>query len=223
MPAFTRIEVYNAFLTNKLIPLFYHKDIQVAKNIIDACSQAGLSVIEYTNRGDFAYQTFSDLARNYTESKSNVILGTGSVIDAPTAALYINNGANFIVSPSFNVEIAKICNRRKVAYLPGCGTMLEIANAEEWGVEIVKLFPGETVGGPEFIKAMLGPNPWTRVMPTGISDISKEKISAWFKAGASCIGVGSKLIPNNIAATGDYGSISTQAELIMDLIVEVKN
>lgn len=190
--------------------------------VIEACVTGGARVFEFTNRGDHAYQIFSELTYSYSKKNSTVILGAGSIVDAPTAAIYINSGANFIVGPFFNPEVAKLCNRRKVAYLPGCASMAEISNAEEAGVEIVKLFPGETVGGPEFVKAVLGPSPWTRIMPTGIDDVSKERIVAWFNAGVACIGIGSKLISKEILVSQNYGRISIKVKEFIEWIREAR-
>jgi 2-dehydro-3-deoxyphosphogluconate aldolase/(4S)-4-hydroxy-2-oxoglutarate aldolase len=173
-----------------LVPLFYHEDIAVAQKIVTACVQGGARVIEFTNRGDFAYQVFTELARYVDATYPEVMLGVGSVIDAPTAALYIASGADFIVSPILNPETARMCNRRKIAYMPGCGSVSEISQAEELGVEIVKLFPGGAVGGPGFVKAVLGPCPWSRIMPTGGVEASRENIESWFKEGNKTITVG---------------------------------
>jgi len=148
-------------------------------------------VVEFTNRGDSAPRVLAELAQTVAESAPDVILGVGTVVDAPTAALYLSAGANFVVGPILNPEIARLCNRRKVAYMPGCGSAIEISQAEELGVEIVKVFPGSSVGGPGFVKAVLAPMPWTRIMPTGGVDASEESIRAWFGAGVACVGIGS--------------------------------
>ena len=177
-----------------LVPVFYHADVEIAKKIVAACAAGGAKVVEFTNRGDFAYEVFRELSKHFAKAHPDVILGVGSVVDAPTAALYIANGANFVVGPVLNPEVARLCNRRKIAYSPGCGSASEISEAEELGVEIVKVFPGSSVGGPDFVKAVLGPCPWTRIMPTGGVDATEESINAWFKAGVTCVGMGSKLI-----------------------------
>ena len=150
------------------------------------------------------------------------MLGVGSVIDAPTAALYISAGANFVVGPVLNPEVARLCNRHKVAYSPGCGSVSEISDAEELGVEIVKVFPGTQVGGPAFVKAMRGPMPWTRLMPTGGVDATRESIRAWFQAGAACVGMGSKLITKELVAAGDWDAISEKVAQVLAWIKEVR-
>ena len=167
MARFSRLEVLNEMIDIGVVPVFYHGDLEMAKKIVAACAAGGARVVEFTNRGDNAYRVFSELVLHFAKADPKIILGVGSVVDAGTAALYISSGANFVVGPILNPDVAKVCNRRKVAYCPGCGSASEISEAEELGVEIVKVFPGDSVGGPNFVKAVLGPCPWTRIMPTG--------------------------------------------------------
>jgi 2-dehydro-3-deoxyphosphogluconate aldolase/(4S)-4-hydroxy-2-oxoglutarate aldolase len=209
-------------LESGLVPLFYHPDVQVGQKVAEACAEGGARVLEFTNRGDFAFEVFKELSWSLAEGESKLIIGVGSVVDAPTAALYIGAGANFVVGPIFSYEVARLCNRRKVAYLPGCGTLNEISEAEEYGVEIVKIFPGSAVGGPGFIKAVLGPCPWTRIMPTGGVDATEENIRAWIEAGACCVGMGSKLITKRALAAGDYEAISENVRGVLDWIAAAR-
>src|SRR5437867_3790058 len=136
MARFTRLQVLNTMLEVGLTPLFYHGELKVATQIVDACVRGGARTIEFTNRGDQALPVFGELWRYISERYPDVILGAGSIIDPATAALYIGYGANFIVAPSFNREVALLCNRRKVAYIPGCAPPTEVSEAEEWGAEI---------------------------------------------------------------------------------------
>jgi len=227
MARFSRLEVLNAMVGIGLVPVFYHQDVAVAKRIVAACAAGGARVIEFTNRGDLAYQVFSELVRYAADDahagqEPSIILGVGSVVDPGTAALYISSGANFVVGPVLNPDVAKVCNRRKVAYSPGCGSATEISAAEELGVEICKLFPGSQVGGPAFVKAVLGPCPWTRMMPTGGVDATQESITAWFEAGVSCVGIGSKLIVKDLVASGDYGAISRRVADVVGWIKQAR-
>jgi 2-dehydro-3-deoxyphosphogluconate aldolase/(4S)-4-hydroxy-2-oxoglutarate aldolase len=208
MARFDRLTVLNAIVETGLVPVFYNGDLEVSKQIVAACAAGGAKVVEFTNRGDRAWNVFTQLVEWAEQAQPAVILGVGSVIDAPTAALYIGSGANFVVGPVLNPEVARLCNRRKVAYMPGCGSASEVSEAEELGVEIVKVFPGAEVGGPGFVKAILGPTPWTRIMPTGGVGATEESIRAWFKAGVTCVGIGSKLITKELVAAGDYDGIS---------------
>ena len=215
MARFDRLAVLNAVVETGLVPVFYHSDMEVAKQIVAACAEGGARVVEFTNRGDRAWNVFTQLVDWADKAYPGAILGVGSVIDAPTAALYIGSGANFVVGPILNSEIARLCNRRKVAYMPGCGSATEISQAEELGVEIVKVFPGAEVGGPGFVKAVLAPMPWTRVMPTGGVDATEESIRAWFRAGAACVGIGSKLITKELVAAGDWDGISKKVAQVL--------
>jgi len=222
MARFARLEVYQAMFESGLVPLFYHPDIEASIKVAEACAAGGARVLEFTNRGDFAFEVFKQLSQSLSVDKSPLILGVGSVVDAPTAAMYISAGANFVVGPIFNPEVARLCNRRKIAYLPGCGTLNEISQAEEYGVEIVKIFPGNAVGGPGFIKDVLGPCPWTRIMPTGGVDASEENIRGWIQAGACCVGMGSKLITKSAVSAGDYASITDQVQRVLAWIAAAR-
>ncbi|MBS7614260.1 bifunctional 4-hydroxy-2-oxoglutarate aldolase/2-dehydro-3-deoxy-phosphogluconate aldolase [Candidatus Bathyarchaeota archaeon] len=222
MAKFMKHVVIGKILELGLVPVFYHDDLETAKKIVQACVDGGQKIIEFTNRGDFAYQVFAELAKWVNTTFKDVIIGVGSVIDPETAALYINSGANFVVGPVFNPEIAKVCNRRKVPYSPGCGSATEISQAEEMGCDIVKVFPGEEVGGPSFIKNMLAPCPWVKLMPTGGVDTTRESISEWIKAGAAALGIGSKLISKELVATGDFEAITKKVEQCLWWIQEAR-
>ena len=219
MAHFSRIDVINSFYETKMIPVFYHSDLATCKSVLDACYEGGVRVFEFTNRGDFAHETFGALNKYALAKYDDMILGVGSVVDAGTAALYMQLGANFVVSPVLIEEMAKVCNRRKVLWAPGCGTLSEISKAEELGAEIVKIFPGSSVGGPAFVKAIKGPFPWSRIMPTGGVAPTEENLKAWFNAGVSVVGMGSKLLPKDLIAQKDWKEI---AKIVRDamLIVE---
>jgi len=218
MARYSRLRVLNTVLELGLVPVFYNPDLETAKQIVAACRAGGARVVEFTNRGDFAFQVYTELAQHVAQAEPDVILGVGSVVDAPTAALYIAAGANFVVGPVLNPEAARLCNRRKVAYMPGCGSASEISQAEELGVEIVKVFPGAAVGGPGFVKAVSGPCPWTRIMPTGGVDATIDSIRAWFGAGAACVGIGSRLVTKELVAAGDWDAISKKAAQVLGWI-----
>ena len=222
MAKFTRLQVLNAMVDTGLVPVFYNGDLEVSKKIAAALAVGGACCIEFTNRGDFAPFVFKELSEYCAKTMPQVMLGVGSIVDPYTASLYIAVGACFVVGPSLNPEVARLCNRRKIAYSPGCGSATEIANAEELGVEIVKVFPGDSVGGPEFVKAILGPCPWTRIMPTGGVDTTKESITAWFKAGITAAGIGSNLVKKDWVAAGDYAAITAKTTEVLGWIRELK-
>ena len=217
-----RMAVLTAMMAQGVIPVFYHPDVEVCTNVIQACANGGAKCIEFTNRGDFAPHVFLEVARHFAKADASVIMGVGSVLDAPTAGIYIANGANFVVGPVLNADVAKGCNRRKIPYSPGCGSASEISAAEELGVEIVKIFPGTQVGGPEFVKAVLGPMPWTRIMPTGGVDPTEESLRAWFGAGIVAAGMGSKLVTSDLLKTKDYKGIENKVAETIALIKKIR-
>ncbi len=218
MARFMRLEVINTLLDIGLVPLFYNADVETSVELALACARGGAKVIEFTNRGELAYPVFAELIRHFAKADPSLILGVGSILDAPTAALYLAVGANFIVGPSFNPEIARLCNRRKILYMPGCATETEISTAEEYGAEICKIFPGETVGGPAFVKAVMAPCPWHRLMPTGGVDATETSVSEWIKAGAAAVGMGSKLVSAQAVKEKDYDGIAAKASQCLEWI-----
>jgi 2-dehydro-3-deoxyphosphogluconate aldolase/(4S)-4-hydroxy-2-oxoglutarate aldolase len=221
MAKYSRLKVLTTMIETGLVPLFYHDDPDVAAKVIFACLAGGVRCIEFTNRGDGAHLVFAELMKRFREDKE-LILGAGTVMDAPTAALYIQLGANFIVGPNLNPEVARLCNRRKISYTPGCATSTEISNAEELGVEICKIFPAGELGGPAFVQAVRGPIPWVRLMPTGGVSPEKENVTAWIQAGVACVGMGSKLISNKVIEKGDYKYITETVRQVLAWIQEAR-
>ena len=217
-----RMTVLSAMMDQGVIPVFYHPDFEVCQKVIQACANGGAKCIEFTNRGEFAAHVFFEVTRHFAKADPSVIMGVGSVVDAPTAGVYIANGAKFVVGPLTNPDVAKLCNRRKIPYSPGCGSATEIGYAEELGCEIVKVFPGGSVGGPEFVKAMLGPCPWTRIMPTGGVDATEESLTQWFKAGVACVGIGSNLITKELLAAKDYSGVEKKVRETIALIRKIR-
>lgn len=221
MAKFSKLDVLQMVKTQGMMPLFYHPDLTIGKQVIKACYEGGARLLEFTNRGDFAHEVFGELNKYCAEELPEMIMGVGSINDAGTASLFMQLGANFIVSASLREDIAKVCNRRKVPYMPGCGTLTEIGKAEELGCDIVKLFPG-SVYGPGFIKAIKGPQPWTNIMPTGGVAPTEENLSAWFDAGAICVGMGSKLIAKQLIKDGDFEQLKIKTTEALQIIQDVK-
>lgn len=205
-----------------VIPVFYHADAELCKEILRASYAAGIRVFEFTNRGDFAHEVFGTLNKWAATELPELMLGVGSVVDAPTAALYIQLGAAFVVSPLLNEEMALVCNRRKILWASGCGSLSEIGRAEELGAEIVKIFPGSSVGGPEFVKAVKGPCPWSSIMPTGGVEPTEESLKTWFKAGVTCVGMGSNLFPKKLIEAKDWNAITDTINNIRAIIASVR-
>ncbi|MBN1883738.1 MAG: bifunctional 4-hydroxy-2-oxoglutarate aldolase/2-dehydro-3-deoxy-phosphogluconate aldolase [Deltaproteobacteria bacterium] len=222
MARFSRLHTLTAMKDTGLVPVFYHSNVDTAVKIVDACARGGAVTLEFTNRGDGAVSVFEKLEEYCRERIPEVILGVGSVVDAPTSAQYINAGANFVVGPVLDEETAFVCNARKVPYSPGCGSATEIARAHQLGVEICKIFPGDLVGGPGFVKAVRGPMPWTELMPTGGVDPTEESLTAWFSAGVCCVGIGSKLLTKELIQQGDFDGIRKNVHTTIDIIKKIR-
>ncbi|MFD0993728.1 bifunctional 4-hydroxy-2-oxoglutarate aldolase/2-dehydro-3-deoxy-phosphogluconate aldolase [Tenacibaculum geojense] len=221
MAQFTRIQVAETMKKTGLVPLFYNNDITISKEILKACYKGGARLLEFTARGDFAHEIFSDLVKYANKELPEMIIGVGSVTDAGAASLYMQLGANFIVTPVFREDIALVCNRRKVLWSPGCGSLTEIARAEEMGCEIVKLFPGG-IYGPNFVKGIKGPQPWTSIMPTGGVSPTKESLTEWFSAGVTCVGMGSKLITKDIITHKNYKQLEINIKNVLNIIENIR-
>ncbi|MBL8026154.1 MAG: bifunctional 4-hydroxy-2-oxoglutarate aldolase/2-dehydro-3-deoxy-phosphogluconate aldolase [Fibrobacteres bacterium] len=222
MARFSRIQVLNAMYDISLIPVFYNADFETAKNVVAALSRGGCKLVEFVNRGDHAVEVFAELEKFFRKEDPTLVLGAGSIVDPFTAAAYINVGANFIVGPTLHAEVAKICNRRMIPYSPGCGSASEISYAQELGCEICKVFPGECVGGPKFIKSVMGPMPWTRMMPTGGVKPTRESVTEWIEAGVAAMGMGSELVTADAIKAKDWQGIENKVRETIALVQEVK-
>lgn len=222
MARFTRIEVAQKMAEQGMVPLFYHADVELGKTVLRACYKGGARLLEFTNRGDYAHEVFGALNKFCEEELPEMIMGVGSVTDAGTAALYMQLGANFVVTPVLREDIAIVCNRRKVLWSPGCGSLTEICRAEELGCEIVKLFPGGTYG-PAFVKAIKGPQPWTSIMPTGGVAPTEENLKAWFDAGVTCVGMGSKMISKDILQNKTFDVLEKRVADALGLINQLRD
>lgn len=221
MAKFDKIAVLNKIGLTGMVPVFYHRDAEVAKKVVKACYEGGVRAFEFTNRGDFAHEVFAEIVKFAARECPELAIGAGSVIDAPTAALYIQLGANFIVGPLFNPEVAKVCNRRCVPYTPGCGTVSEVGAAQEVGCDLCKVFPGD-VYGPKFVKGLMAPMPWSKLMITGGVEPTKENLTTWIKAGAFCVGMGSKLFPKDKVTAEDWTYVTAQCIESLSYIAEAR-
>lgn len=212
MAKFDKLTTLSAMMAAPIVPVFYHKDVTTACNVLKACYDGGVRAFEFTNRGDFAHEVFAELVKFAAETCPEMAVGVGSVVEPATAALYMQLGACFVVGPLFNPEVARICNRRQVPYIPGCGTISEVGAAQEAGCEVCKVFPGDVLG-PKFVKGLMAPMPWSKLMVTGGVEPTAENLSAWFKAGAAVCGMGSKLFPKDRVAAGDWAYITEACKL----------
>lgn len=221
MAQFTRIEVATTMKEVGMIPLFFNNDIELSKKVLKACYDGGAKLLEFTARGDFAHEVFRDLIKYTIKELPGMIMGVGSVSDAAQASLFMSLGANFVVTPLLRKDIATVCNRRKVLWSAGCGSLTEIARAEELGCEIVKLFPGD-IYGPQFVKSVKGPQPWTSIMPTGGVSPTEDNLKGWFDAGVTCVGMGSKLISKDIIANEDFAELEINVRKVLAIIKSLR-
>lgn len=207
MARFDKLAVLAKMKEAPVVPVFYHKDVEVACNVLKACYDGGVRAFEFTNRGDFAHEIFGELVKFAATNCPDMAVGVGSVVDPATAALFIQSGACFVVGPLYNPEIAKVCNRRLIPYTPGCGTISEVGAAQESGCDLCKVFPGDVLG-PKFVKGLLAPMPWSKLMVTGGVEPTEDNLKSWFAAGVFCVGMGSKLFPKDKIAAGDWTFIT---------------
>lgn len=222
MAKFDQLVVWNKMQETGMVPVFYHKEAKVAQQVVKACYEGGVRVFEFTNRGDFAHEVFAEVIRFSRAECPELALGVGSVIDAPTAALYLQLGADFVVGPMFNAEISRVCNRRSIPYIPGCGTVSEVSLAQETGCQICKIFPGDVLG-PKFVKGLRAPMPWSKLMVTGGVEPTEENLSAWFRAGVFCVGMGSKLFPSSTIADSDWTGITDKCRETLAIIQKIRS
>lgn len=222
MAKYSKIQVIQTMKDTGMVPVFYHNDVETAKHVLKACYEGGVRAFEFTNRGDFAQEVFGELVKYALKELPGMILGVGSVVDPATAAMYVQLGANFVVGPLFNPAIAPVCNRRLIPYCPGCGTVSEVGAAQEAGCDICKVFPGDVLG-PAFVKGLRAPMPWSQIMVTGGVKPEKENLEAWFKAGVTCVGMGSNLFPKDAVAAADWSRITDLCRKTLDIIREVRN
>ena len=217
MSKFDKIAVMQKMAATRMVPVFYHADAEVTRQVVRACYTGGVRAFEFTNRGDMAHEVFSDVIKFVRRECPELALGVGSVVDAPTAALYMQMGADFVVGPLLNEEVARVCNRRCVPYTPGCGTVSEVGRAQELGCDLIKVFPGDVLG-PKFVKGIMAPMPWTRLMVTGGVEPTEENLQAWRKVGVFCVGMGSKLFPKERVAANDWDFVSEQCRKSIEIL-----
>ena len=221
MSRFDKLQVLQKMQQTGMVPVFYHSDVEVAKQVIKACYAGGVRAFEFTNRGDFAHEVFAECVRFAATECPELAMGVGSIVDAPTAALYLQLGACFVVGPLLNPDVARLCNRRLVPYCPGCGTVTEISTAQELGCDLTKVFPGD-VYGPAFVKGLMAPCPWSKIMVTGGVSPDEANLTAWFRAGVFCVGMGSKLFPKDKVQAQDWAYITEQCRLSLAAIQKAR-
>jgi 2-dehydro-3-deoxyphosphogluconate aldolase/(4S)-4-hydroxy-2-oxoglutarate aldolase len=221
MAKYNKLQVLQTMKDTGIVPVFYNPDIEVSKNVLKACYDGGIRTFEFTNRGDFAHEVFAELVKYANKELPGMIVGVGTVIDPATAAMYIQLGANFVVGPVLNPAIAPVCNRRLIPYCPGCGSASEVSAAQELGCDFCKIFPGDVLG-PGFVKNLRGPMPWSQLLISGGVKPEQANLEGWFKAGATCVGMGSNLFPKDALAAGDWSRITALCQSSMDIIKKIR-
>ena len=221
MAKYDKLQVLATMQQTGIVPVFYHADAKVAKQVLKACYDGGIRAFEFTNRGDFAHEVFAELVKYAAAELPGMILGIGSVVDPATAALYLQLGANFVVGPVYNPAVVPVCNRRLVPYCPGCGSVSEVSAAQEAGCDLCKVFPGDVLG-PAFVKGLRAPMPWSKIMVTGGVKPERANLEGWFKAGVTCVGMGSNLFPKDAVAAGDWPRITALCRDALQIVQEVR-
>ncbi len=199
--------IIQLMLETKVIPLFYEPNKDIAKKLVDACYAGGARVIEFTNRGEKAEEVFVDILEYSKKNYPELAMGIGSIANAEQANRFMDLGAHFLVSPFIDEDIAKACAQRNMFWTGGCATLTEMNTAHKWGVPLMKAFPGNILG-PAFIKGAKAPCPWLKIMPTGGVKPEEDNLRSWFDAGASCVGMGSRLFVKNPDGSFDYNLIT---------------
>jgi 2-dehydro-3-deoxyphosphogluconate aldolase / (4S)-4-hydroxy-2-oxoglutarate aldolase len=209
-----------ALLTQKILPLFYHESADISENVLRALYTGGIRLVEYTNRGTNALTNFKLLRKVVETEMPGLLLGIGTIKNAEQAKQYIDAGADFIVSPSTNVEVAEEAYKAGLLWIPGCMTPTEIATAENAGAKLVKLFPGNLLG-PSYISAIKDLFPGLKFMPTGGVEVEAGNLSSWFNAGVVAVGMGSKLITKEAMAQNDFDGITTATVQALQLVQDI--
>lgn len=213
--------VTQSIVNQGLLPLYFHPDPDLSVSVLRALYDAGVRVVEYTNRGDAAFSNFRRLVQVRNEEMRGMLIGVGTIKNLPDAARYLEAGADFLVSPGLVQDIAVFAAVNKFFYAPGCMTPSEIITAENAGVNFIKLFPGNLLG-PEFMSGIKEIFPALKFMPTGGVDTTAESIGGWFRAGVSAVGMGSKLISKAILEKRDFAGLTMQTSAVLKMIQEIK-
>jgi len=215
-------KVTHAIVEQGMLPLYFNADETVSLDILKTIYKAGVKAIEYTSRGEAAYNNFKKMVELRNAEMPGLLLGIGTVKNLAQAKEYITAGADFLVSPGFVLEIAEYAVSNDIFYAPGCMTPTEIIAAENAGVKFIKLFPGNMLG-PDFLSGIKDIFPKLLFMPTGGVDTTKENIEGWYKAGVCAVGMGSKLISKKLMEQKDYSTIESETIAVLELIKAIKN
>ena len=220
MANFSNDAIQQAMKTSGMIPVFYHADIEVAKAVVDASYRGGVRVFEFTNRGENAFSVFTELLK-HVQKYSDLMLGIGTIMDATTTQKFISAGAHFIVSPILKQEMAAVCKKENKLWIPGCATLTEIVTAKDLGAKVIKIFPGSVLG-PGFVSSIMPVVPGLQLMPTGGVEPTEANLSAWFKAGVICVGMGSQLFAKEVIETKNWAKLEQSVADALAVITKIQ-
>ncbi len=206
-----------------VVPVFYNGETETAKNVVRACYKGGIRTFEFTNRGGKAFEVFGELVKMAAAECPEIVMGIGSITTAADCRRFVEAGARFVVGPVFSAEVLEEARKLGVPYIPGAATPTEIFNAYKAGAEIVKVFPAAECGGPSFVKAVLAPMPWLKIMVTGGVEPTRENLTRWFAAGVKCVGIGSNLFPKALVDDGKWDEITALVAETVRIAAEMKN
>lgn len=218
----TKREIIAAIRADGVVPVFSHADLGVVKEAAIAVAKGGLSTFEFTVRGSGAAVVASRLIAWARSHLPHLAVGVGTVMDGTSASRLVGEGAAYVFAPSFSAEVAAVCHRGNVLYVPGCGTVTEIQTAYSAGCEIVKLFPAGAIGGPAFLAAVRGPCPWIEAVPTGGVEPTVESLKAWYEAGAPAVGMGSNLFTKPAIDSRDWPEIIHTVERVVETVATAR-
>ena len=216
-------EILKLMESTGVVPVFYNGDVEVARNVVRACYKGGIRTFEFTNRGEKAFEVFSELVTMATAECPELVLGIGSIVSAADCERFVRAGARFVVGPVFCAEVMEEAKAQNVPYIPGAATPTEIFNAWRAGAEMVKVFPAAELGGPSFVKAVLAPMPWLRIMVTGGVEPARDNLTKWFAAGVKSVGIGSNLFPKAMVDAGRWDDISALCAETLAIVSGLKS
>lgn len=203
-----------------IVPLFSHDNPEVAQQIVEAAHKGGVRIVEFTNRKKNALGVFTQLVKNRA-SYPGMRLGIGTVMDAQTTRNFIDAGADFIISPVLKPEMAEVCKQHNKPWIPGCATLTEIVTARDLGAEVIKVFPGSVVG-PGFVASIMPVVPDLKLMITGGVELNEENLTAWFKAGSLCVGLGSNLFTKEIIEDQAWDQLQLKISQAVSIVRKIK-
>lgn len=218
--SFSKEEIVKVMRDTGVVPLFTHDNAAEAQQVVEAAYRGGVRAFEFTNRRQNSFEIFTHLV-NERKKFPDLILGIGTVMDATMTKKFIDAGADFIISPILKLEMAEVCRKHNIPWIPGCATLTEIVTARDNDAAVIKVFPGSVLG-PGFVSSILPVVPDLRLMITGGVEPTRENLSAWFRAGAMCVGMGSQLFTKDILQNKDWNLLTERVRQALALVKEIR-